>query len=278
MATVLVDERNAFGVDKIERYGWRLHNAPGDLRHIHKNELSVGAVYQRESYKHKILEISRNWNWIACGTIAVAKVGKKFRVMDGQHRVLAARNRSDVTELPCIVFETEDVAEEARGFLALNTLRKPVSIIDKHKAQLIAEDETALKIQKTLDDLGLTIVKSAKGPGQFGALAMAYRRSVEDHQSFAKVLGFAAEITRNAGMPVAEKLVDGLWYIDRNYEGGVTERKIAARIRHVGGDRLLEGALRAAAYFARGGSRVFAQGMMDVLNKGIHSKFELNLQ
>lgn len=278
MATAFAEDIAHDGRDKVQRYGWKIANSPGELRHIDKNDLVVGAVYQREANRLKVLEIARDWDWIACSAITVAKVRGKFRVIDGQHRVLGSRKRSDVDKLPCLVFETDSIAEEARGFLALNTLNKPVSAIDKHKARIVAEDETAIKIQQTLDELGLTISKSANGPGQFGAISWAYRRAAEDYESFRKVLALAAETSRNASMPVAEKLVDGFWYVDRNYEGGVTEKKIAARIRHVGADRLLEGALRAAAYFARGGARVFAQGMMDVLNKGLHSKFELNVQ
>lgn len=277
MATAVIDieETTHCGIDKISRYKWEVQDSPGEFKRIDKKRIRVDAAYQRDANENKILELRRNWSWVACGTISVSERDGFYWAMDGQHRVLAAMARGDIKTMPCLVFGIEDVAEEARGFLNANGNRKPVSAISKHRARIVAHDECAIKIQQTLDELGLSLSKSATGCGQFGAISWAYRRATEDFQSFRKVLILAAELCRAAKMPVAEKLIDGLWYIERNYEGGICEKKIAARIRHVGADRLLEGALRAAAYFARGGARIFAQGMLDVLNKGIHSKFEL---
>lgn len=275
MATVFAEDIAHSGVSKIERYGWKIANSPGALVQIDKDKLQVGASYQRDADRNKVLQISRDWDWLACSAITVAKVRGKFRVIDGQHRVLAARKRSDVQNLPCLVFETTGVAEEARGFLALNTLNKPVSAVDKHRARLVAEDETAIKIQQTLDVLGLKLTRSPTSVNQFGSIAWANAKASESFDDFRIVMSLAAELARDAAMPVQEKLLAGLWYINRNYEGGLEDRRLRARIHHVGAASLLEGAVRAAAYFARGGGRVFAQGMMDVLNKGVHTKFEL---
>lgn len=276
MATAVIDvqERTHRNVDKIQRYKWDVKDSPGEFRRIDKKHIRVDAMYQRDANGAKVLELRRNWSWVACGTISVAQRDGFYWAMDGQHRVLAAQGRSDIRTMPCMVFDINEVAEEAQGFLNANGNRKPVGAIDKHRARIIAGDPLALKIQETLDSLGLNLSKSARSVGDFGAISLAYRQA-DDFESFRKVLALAAEICREGEVPVAEKLVDGLLYIDRNTEEGVTERKLQTRIRHVGAERLLEGALRAAAYFARGGARVFAQGMMDVLNKGIHNKFDL---
>lgn len=276
LATIERDDVTPRGNDKITHYGWVIRNSPGTMDNIPKNSLVIGAEYQREANRAKVLEIAGAWDWLACGAVVVAKVSGKFRVIDGQHRVLAARKRSDIDTLPCLIFQTAGIAEEARGFLALNTLNKPVSAIDKHKARLIAEEPVALKIQRTLDRLGLNLSKTASGPGQFGAIAWANRRAVEDYENFDRLMGTLADITRDAGVPVAEKLADGLWYLDRHLSGGIYERRVIERIKHVGAEKLLDGALRASAYFARGGARVFATGMLEVLNKGLHRKIELN--
>ncbi len=278
MATAVIDveERTPKNLDKVQRYKWEVADCPGEFRRINKKDIRVDAAYQRDANANKVLEFRRNWSWVACGTISVAERDGFYWAMDGQHRVLAAQGRSDIRTMPCLVFDIDDVAVEAKGFLNANGNRKPVSAIDKHRARIIAEDELAVKIQETLDALGLTLAKSARSAGDFGAISWAYRNAADDFETFRKVLTLSTEICRDAGVPVAEKLVDGLLYIERNYEGGVTERKLAARIRRVGAERLIEAATRAAAYFARGGARVFAQGMMDALNKGVHSKFELD--
>lgn len=267
------------GLDKIARYGWKVKNSPGKLEYISKRKLVVGAEYQRDgdtpSARAKILHLSREWDWMACGVIVVAKVGGKFRVIDGQHRKLAADRRSDIDGLPCLVFEPEEVAQEARAFLALNTLNKPVSAIDKHRAKLIANDEYAVKIEETLSRLGLFLTKRATKIGDFGAIAWAYRKAAEDYENFVTVVEVTSEICAADGIPIPEKLLDGMWYINQVVEGGLLGSRLNARIRHVGAQRLYDGVIRASAYFARGGARVFATGMIDVLNKGIHTKFEL---
>ena len=280
MATKYSDDAvTHIGVDKISRYGWRIKNEPGELQYIEKSKLVVGAEYQRDgtvpASQDKILRIARDWDWMACGVIVVAKVSGKFRVIDGQHRALGSRKRSDIAKLPCLVFEPESIAQEARAFLALNTLNKPVSAFDKHRARLVAEDEISAKIDETLRRLGLVLSKRAKSVGHFGSIAWAYRRAAEDYQAFDYVVDMAAKLSSADGIAVPERLLDGLWYLNQTMEGGLAEPRLNARIIHVGARALLDSATRAAAYYARGGARVFASGMLEALNKGVHKKFEL---
>lgn len=281
MATALKanEELTPHGLDKIVRYGWTIKNAPGKLEYISKRKLVVGAEYQRDATtpaaKAKIIAIASEWDWMACGIIVVAKVDGKFRVIDGQHRKYGADRRSDIDLLPCVVFEPEEIAEEALAFLRLNTLNKPMSAIDKHRARLVAEDESAAKIDETLNRLGLNLTKRASKAGDFGAISWAYKKASEDFANFEAVVEATAEICAADGMPIPEKLLDGMWHLNQVIEGGLNNARLRTRIRHVGAQRLYDGAIRAAAYFARGGARVFATGMIDVLNKGVHLKFEL---
>lgn len=74
-------------------------------------------------------------------------------------------------------------------------------------------------------------------------------------------------------MPVHEKLLSGLWYMNGQIEGGLNGRKLSNRITEIGAKRLLDGATRAQAFYIRGGPKVFADGMLQEINKGLHNKF-----
>lgn len=101
---------------KIDRYGWTVKDKPGEMKMLHKSVLKVHPSYQRHALKQKIASIASSWSWVAAGAIIVGERGGEYWVIDGQHRVLAAHNRADIDKLPCIIFVTDDVKQEARGF------------------------------------------------------------------------------------------------------------------------------------------------------------------
>lgn len=98
-----MNELTPLGLDKVQRYGWTMQDKQGEQRQINKNLLLVNDDYQRTASASKILEIASEWSWIGCGVIIVAKRDGSYWVIDGQHRVLAAKRRSDIKEMPCLV-------------------------------------------------------------------------------------------------------------------------------------------------------------------------------
>lgn len=126
-------------LSKVERYGWKTAEGMGVMRLIDKRELRVDHVYQRdENNEDKILAMARNWSWLACGALIVGHRSGLYYVIDGQNRWAASMKRQDIANLPCVVFEVADVADEARGFLAANTLRKGLSSVDRLKPRKVA--------------------------------------------------------------------------------------------------------------------------------------------
>jgi hypothetical protein len=94
------------GTDKVARYGWTVTDEPGVLRMLHKDHLLVPAEYQRDANEDKVRKIASEWSWLSFGAVIVGHRGGKYYTIDGQHRVLAAKRRSDVGEVPCVVFKT----------------------------------------------------------------------------------------------------------------------------------------------------------------------------
>jgi hypothetical protein len=260
--------------DKIARYKWVCLDKPGALVMLDKLSLKIDDSYQRDLNVAKTLEISSQWSWIACGALIVAKRAEEFLVIDGQHRLAAALKRSDIKELPCIVFETEGVKEEAVGFLRSNTNRRPIGAIARHKAAIAAEDPVAQMVHKEIVAAGLEVSTTASRAPQIKCITICTVFARQDMLAFRNVIRVAARLSISAGIAVHEKLISGLWHIHMNIEGGLNDGRISKRIFDVGALRLIEGAKRAGAFYTRGGPKVFAEGMLQEINKGLHNKFQ----
>jgi hypothetical protein len=265
------------GVDKTHRYGWVTKDEPGVLKMLHKDVLRIHPAYQRELLTEKVKALTAAWSWLSLGTLVVGERGGEFWVIDGQHRLMAAKRRSDITHLPCMVFKTVDVQTEARGFLDLNTNRKFVTAIAKHKAMVAAEDRTAIFVREQCTAAGLELAPFARKVGQIKAVAWCMRRAAEAPDTFTAVLNVAAELSKQDDVAVHERVLEGLWWLHTKCGAGFADERLMKRLRAKGARALETAANRAAAYYAAGGGRVWAEGMLIELNKGLVNKFKLNL-
>lgn len=132
------------------------------LQYLLPAQLEIDADYQRSldtsSSQSLIRKIAQFWNWDLCQPLVVSRRddGRLF-VIDGQHRLAAARLRGDIAQLPAVVVQYASAADEAASFVNLNQLRKPLNRLDLFKAALVSEDSEATAIAAAIADAGLTI-------------------------------------------------------------------------------------------------------------------------
>lgn len=259
--------------DKIARYGWVVKDKPGEFRLINKIALLIPEEYQRELIQSKVKEITSAWSWFGCGSIIVAQRDGAYWVVDGQHRVLAAMRRSDIDELPCMVFQSANLVDEAKAFITVNTGRKAVTAIDKLKVLAVAEDTDAAFVVSTIERLGLRITKTAFKPMDIKCISVCQKLAKANPSRFVDALTLAAELSAKDGVPIGERVLSGLFYFDAHIEHGLSNARLRKRIKYIGSQTLLEAANRASAYFAVGGTKVWADGMLLVVNKGLRNQF-----
>lgn len=265
------------GVDKIAFYKWAQPEAEGEFRRINKRLLKINRdVYQRDGYETKVLELARNWSWIACGVLIVASRDGGLWIVDGQHRKLAADRRSDIQDLPCLVFQVAEVREEASAFLSANTNRRNVCALDKFRAALAAGDETAHKVQNALYAAGLRLASASKDACDFKSVAMAQKIAATDYNGLIAVLQLCGELATAESAPVHARLLSGLYYIHCRIDDGVENQRLRKRLKQVGAKALVAAANKAAAYYGQAGNKVCADGMMQAVNHGLHGKFTLS--
>ncbi len=186
------------------------------LQFCRPEELRIDPAYQRDvsggQSQALIRRLAQHWNWDLCQPLVVARrsdfIDRLF-VIDGQHRLEAARLRGDIAQLPCVIVACASTADEAASFVHLNQQRRALSSLDLFRAAVASGDSEACAITAALDAAGLSLAATTNSnfwkPGQItniGGIQASWRR----HGARATVLalralaeGFSGQILRYAG-------------------------------------------------------------------------------
>lgn len=261
------------GMDKVSRYKWDLQDMPGQLKRIDKADIRFDEAYQRQINHAKVRAIARDWSWLALGVITVAQREGRYFAVDGMHRVSAAMLRSDVSDLPCVVFQSSSVKDEAKAFIRANTNRKAVTTAQSHKAKIVAGDEVAIFVQSLLDSAGLQVSTSSHKAGGIKCLGVMHKLAKNRRDALLRAWPLVCEVSD--GHPINERVLEGLVYLAAHASQDINERKWRERIIRLGHGGIKAAAESAAAYYAKGGARVWADGIAQALNKGLQHKMEL---
>lgn len=255
---------------KVVRYGWTVVDQPGRFEMIDKTKLLINHDYQRDEIKQKVQQIASEWSWMACAAICVALRDGKYYVFDGQQRTLAALNRVDIKELPCLVFEVADIRDEALGFLRTNTLRKPVTAIEKFRAKILVGDEVAVRAKQLIESVGYHVTDTLNGSFQVSCVTAIETAVQQKRAATERVWPVIAEIA--GGAPIINTIVRGMVHLeDRVFAKGVSlsEKRWRERATEIGLPELAAGARKAEVYYGRGGDKVWAEGIANRINKGL---------
>jgi hypothetical protein len=265
----ITEQSPQVGCTTASRYAWTIKNAPGEFLMVPTKELEVDYAYQRDRInQRRVEELSRAWDWIACGCLVVAlREDNKWFVVDGQHRKLAADLRGDIAELPCLVFETTGRREEAMGFLTINQGRASVGSLDRYKAQLLAGDKTAFALESLVRSTGHRFGEKASAR-MVSCVQCLYNLAWEDMERLELLWPLLAELHPDG--PMSDTVIKGLWTVDKwlGKEGrSVAEPPYREKLVAVGGAGLHREIRREVAVIGQGGVRVSGCAIAKYLNK-----------
>lgn len=156
-------------VRKVERYDWTTGGSVGSFAWIKKTDLNIDGRYQRDQVgEGKVRDIASRWDWLLIGTLSVIeREDGTYWVFDGGHRTRAAFYRDDVELLPCMVHKIASVNEEAKAFVARNTMVSNVSAFDRFHAAVCADEPVAQATNNILQELGLVPIKGGVQVGRY---------------------------------------------------------------------------------------------------------------
>lgn len=263
-------------MDKTEKMGWATVDHPGVPFLARKQDLHIDSTYQRTMVSEsRIASITQQWSWVACGSIIVAERDGMFWVIDGQHRVIAAMRRSDIVELPCLVFKSLGVEDEALAFYRANAVRGNVTPFDKLRALLASGDRLAIDVVNLMDSQGYkpsTVHGGAYTVSCVSAFVSAVKAS---RGALTKVWPLVAKL--HNGLQIKKSVLDSMIYIAKFGTDDITTPQWEKRVLKHGLHEINNAIDRAHALFQKGGTKIYAQVTVDVLNKGLPQSARMGL-
>lgn len=146
-----------------------LNGTAGGVQHIRADHLRIDPDTQRALRPHWVRQIANVWDDGRVGVLHVSRRKDAFYVIDGQHRVFAARLAGHPEFLfECKVYNDLSKADEASIFNGLNTT-KAVRAYDDFRVRL-NYDADAQAIENLLHSVGLGISDQAED-GKVNAVA-----------------------------------------------------------------------------------------------------------
>jgi hypothetical protein len=178
--------------------------------------------------------------------------------------------RSDIKDLPCIVFDALELKQEAKGFLGANTLRKPLTGIDKFKALLTIEDDSALLVHNLITRAGYRISSQPTSGEPYIKAVTTLLKYAASNPELLKQIWPLWLLIANGG-PLYERVMGATWFIESSLAGSsvsLLKNPWRVAIINLGNKGILDAIARACAFYAKGGERVWASGVIEALNRG----------
>jgi hypothetical protein len=131
--------------------------------------LDVDRRYQREITHGGAVHINRilrAFNWNRYQPIVVTQQADgRYAVIDGQHRLEAAKKHPLIDSLPCYIIDAPDLAAQAEIFVAVNSDRRALTNLQKFWASVTAGNREAAALAKACEAAGVTIPRTTPQGG-----------------------------------------------------------------------------------------------------------------
>lgn len=130
--------------------------ADPQLAWLKPSELEVEPIAQRGFEPKWAEKLADEWDEEKLGVLEVAERNGHFYVTDGQHRraVLLKQGRGN-EPVACIVYTHEDVADDAKRYVAGNIEKRRPNPIDAFRINVVAKDPESVAIDSVLGLRGL---------------------------------------------------------------------------------------------------------------------------
>jgi hypothetical protein len=263
-----------FARPKEQKYSWATDSEMGTYRLIHKRNLNIDGRYQREAVsKSKVVTIARDWDWRLFGALSVIERSDgTLWVYDGGHRCRAAFQRSDIHELPCVVFKAAKLEDEAKAFIGANTLKNAVSSLQMHRAAVMAGEPVATLAQRIVDESGY-MIDSWVGTWRFCAIGTLVSHLRENPAIGEAAFRAACEIARD-GENFSGDILKAIYTCQKKLgdKANITKGEHLAKMRDAT-IKGIEAIIRRERHIVgKGGQVVAARALLDMLNKGKRNK------
>lgn len=119
-------------------------------------------ITSRRSQKN-IKQIIKNFQWRKFTPVVVSKnEDETYSVIDGQHRLEAAKVLGDIDELPCYIVDSDDTREQARSFVSINRDRVSMNPFNLHKSLAASGESIDCYVDEFCDRIGIRLSENGQ--------------------------------------------------------------------------------------------------------------------
>ena len=200
----------------------KLANVQGEFRMIDKNELRIDEDnYQRLANPNLVAQIvDEGWNWPKAGALTVAeRPDGSLWIDDGGNRHRGAMQLQDVSEIACMVFQSNGPEEEAGTFSELNTDRKRLGGEALQKGMVTGGSPTAIFVHNLVIQASQYGTKTGRVVNNLRTLA----GKPGGKERLRIIWPIVVELFR--GIKVEGPVISGLYWIEENSEGNSLREK-----------------------------------------------------
>lgn len=242
----------------------RIHEIPiGDL-HIDQN-------YQRPLSEGRVRQITKDFKTDKLGALMISQRDGHYYVIDGQHRLVAAR-KYGLRFVPCVVYYNLNAEDEATLRLAFNT-RKPDTAAEIFRLQLARQDAATLAVKEIVEDVGLRIHLSGgtinpRAIRCVGILMRIYSASRNGDQLLAHALTVDYHAWPDDYLARAGHIIQGLATF-LNYYPDVSDTNLVRKLsQHTPASLLASAKTEAATTIGIGREKIIASILLRLYNSG----------
>lgn len=203
------------------------------LRWVPLSKVAVSDIAQREIKPSRVDYLVAHFDHEQLGTPVVNERGGKFYVIDGQHRMAAAREvYGDDHQVQCWTYAGLTEAEEAEKFLQINDVLT-VSAMDKYQIGVEAGRDVESDIDRIVRACGMVVTKQQVegGIGAVGTLRRVYTRG--GASVLARTLRLIDSAYGTAGLDAA--VIDGIGLLCGRYNGELADELAVVKLRNMRG-------------------------------------------
>lgn len=235
-----------YWVDRRTRYRYGdILDRPPVFMWVDKDNLIIDEQYQREqnlvnrpgSESGHPAHIAKYWRWQAFTALVVGRrEDGTMAVIDGGNRLRAARMRSDIKDLPCLVYDT-DAVSEANTFDDINTARTAPNTFDRLKNDEFRGVEYAILVRDVLSENGFKFAPPSTGStdsfSPLAALCVVCKKAPHE----ARMIMRAAK--KICGKNITRTILLGLFEISKQNQGvDISDEFYIRPLRKVGIDEI----------------------------------------
>lgn len=241
---------------------------------INKNEIIIPKAkefkngYQRDNPKVK--RILANFHWNAFGALSIADRNGQYYCVDGGGRLTACRMRDDIVNVPCMVFKSLSAKYEAQIFL-MTDVKTNISAMDTFNARLVAGEKNMIWLRNLINDSDRKLTKTSSR-NTIACIGLLMKCADENFKLLSDIWPLLLELENDHQFD--SQVISAIWYIaKKNGARSVTEYRVKNKLLKVGHEKILKQIYLEVSANGGGGEKVYAAGVLRIINKGRRDNF-----